>query len=136
MKKARLGRWHNSEFGIVIVFPVVEMKKARLGRWHITHVNPAPSNMTSSRNEESPFRALTHAKMCEAADSAKAIVEMKKARLGRWHFFDFFNLVVLHFNCRNEESPFRALTHSCFDCYFSVKFQVEMKKARLGRWHT
>ena len=57
------------------------------------------------RNEESPFRALTH----------------------------FVSIVIMPFNHRrNEESPFRALTQVSKS---SAAFlgSVEMKRARLGR---
>ena len=60
-----------------------------------------------SRNEESPFRALTH-----------LLVGVSKHQT---------------VNSRNEESPFRALTLVDFDTFNQFFNVVEMKKARLGR---
>ena len=85
-------------------------------------------------------------------------VEIQKARLGRWHLTTF--LVVILLQCRNTESPFRALTppwlfslaesksgrntespfraltpRFVFWLFSSLAEWVEIQKARLGRWH-
>ena len=61
--------------------------------------------MSGSRNEESPFRALTPS----------------------------IRTAVLNLFSRNEESPFRALTPFNFQMFVEVHLIVEMKRARLGR---
>ena len=63
-------------------------------------------SLFKGRNEESPFRALTH-------------------------FFGCAVIIFLH--SRNEESPFRALTHKRVLSRVYLRKTVEMKKARLGR---
>ena len=59
------------------------------------------------RNEESPFRALTHSIVLSVAS--------------------------IFLVCRNEESPFRALTQNSSQSKNFFSSCVEMKKARLGR---
>ena len=109
----------------------VEMKEARLGRWHISrrqHIH----HLQTGRNERSPFRALTH--YSYVFSHVVSSVEMKEARLGRWHRMYLFRLyyredvemkearlgrwhtshnaaIIFRSQCRNERSPFRALTH-------------------------
>ena len=61
-------------------------------------------------------------------------VEMKEARLGRWHLSSDWASSTITMVRRNERSPFRALTHGLKVLKLLFGF-VEMKEARLGRWH-
>ena len=83
------------------------MKRARLGRWHSLLKLKYSRSAYGRRNEESPFRALTHHHQC---GKIPFIVEMKRARLGRWHILQERMSYSVQFLRRNEESPFRALT--------------------------
>ena len=134
MKKARSGRWHLvASIHFLLSRSGVEMKKARSGRWHtilynvliffsslgrneespfraLTHLSPPPLlGDANCRNEESPFRALTQTNI--TANTTVIVVEMKKARSGRWHLQSHKSLLLQQSLRRNEESPFRALTH-------------------------
>ena len=107
------------------------------------------------RNEESPFRALTHIcfppwlishKICRNEESPfRALtllffIRKQEAYSRRNEESPFRALTpssgcgtIPHFNCRNEESPFRALTHIESLVHVDFHSNVEMKKARLGR---
>ena len=85
------------------------------------------------RNERSPFRALTH-QLHHWYIYRFYPVEMKEARLGRWHLSSDWASSTITMVRRNERSPFRALTHGLKVLKLLFGF-VEMKEARLGRWH-
>ena len=84
-----------------------------------------------SRNEESPFRALTH-RLAIPALNCNVVSRNEESP---FRALTHLTLVLLSLVslCRNEESPFRALTHKCDAEIKSEFFYVEMKKARLGR---
>ena len=130
------------------------MKEARLGRWHKMK-KPKYLSMLSSRNERSPFRALTHniqaaasRTMCrnERSPFRALIPFLASSKLmfthGRNERSPFRALTHHGGVCaelqgfrRNERSPFRALTHRFINGFYKRSNQVEMKEARLGRWH-